>query len=245
MKNRGGKGRRPAVWRVFEPGCIDYAEALELQHRLVAARKSRALDTDLLMVLEHPPVFTLGRRGGRENLIVSSDFLARSGVEVIQTERGGNITYHGPGQLVAYLILDLEAARLGVKDLVYLLEEAMLRTAAGWSIAATRSPVNHGIWVGGSKMGSIGIAIRRGITYHGLALNVDPALEPFSWINPCGLAGVGVTSLKQASGLAPDMRSVQPVFKTHIQTVFGTELVAMEPAEVSRLTMSEKQEDLK
>ncbi|MFZ0726620.1 MAG: lipoyl(octanoyl) transferase LipB [Desulfobacterales bacterium] len=236
------KGRRAATWRVFEPGCIDYAAALRLQHRLVAARKSGALDTDLLILLEHPPVFTLGRRGGRENLIVTADFLVRSGVQVIQTERGGNITYHGPGQLVAYLILDLERARLGVKDLVYMLEETMLRTAAGWGITATRSPANHGIWVGSSKMGSIGLAIRRGITYHGLALNVDLALDPFSWINPCGLAGIGVTSLKQASGLSPDIESVRPVFKTHMQTVFGTELVAMAPAEVNRITTSVKQE---
>lgn len=242
MKSQGVKGKSPVIWRVCEPGCVEYATALELQHRLVAARKSGALDTDLLVLLEHPPVFTLGRRGGRENLIVSADFLSRSGVQVIQTERGGNITYHGPGQLVAYLILDLEAARLGVKDLVYLLEEVMLRTTAGWGVAAARNPVNHGIWVGSRKMGSIGIAIRRGITFHGLALNVDPALEPFGWINPCGLAGIGVTSLKEASGLSPSLTSVRPVFKTHMQAVFGTELVAIAPAEVNRVITAVTQE---
>ena len=230
---------RPATWRVFEPGLLDYGEALRLQHHLVAARKSGALASDLLILLEHPPVFTLGRRGGRENLIVPTDFLANTGIQVIQAERGGNITYHGPGQLVAYLIRDLEAAKMGVKDFVQFLEEVMIRTAAEWGVAAERNPVNRGIWVGNSKMGSIGIAIRRGITYHGLAFNVDVSLEPFGWINPCGLPDVGVTSLKLASGRSLSMPAVRRVFKGHIQTVFGTELIALERDEVDDLTTSE------
>lgn len=228
--------KHPATWRVFEPGLLDYGEALQLQHRLVAARKTGALADDLLILLEHPPVFTLGRRGGRENLIVSTDFLANAGIQVIQAERGGNITYHGPGQLVAYLILDLEAAKMGVKDFVHFLEDVMIHTAAEWEVVAERNPVNRGIWVGNSKMGSIGIAIRRGITYHGLAFNVDVSLEPFGWINPCGLAGVGVTSLKLASGRSLNMPSVQRVFKSHLQTIFGTELVALEQDEVDDIT---------
>ena len=233
------QAERPATWRVFEPGCVDYGEALRLQHRLVAARKTGALATDLLILLEHPPVFTLGRRGGRENLIVPTDFLANAGIQVIQAERGGNITYHGPGQLVAYLVLDLEAAKMGVKDFVHFLEEVMIRTAAEWGVAAVRNPVNRGIWVGNSKMGSIGIAIRRGITYHGLAFNVDVSLEPFGWINPCGLPDVGVTSLKLASGRSLSMASVRRVFKGHIQTVFRTELVPMERDEVDKFSTTE------
>jgi lipoate-protein ligase B len=233
------QAERPATWRVFEPGLLDYGEALRLQHHLVAARKSGALASDLLILLEHPPVFTLGRRGGRENLIVPADFLANTGIQVIQAERGGNITYHGPGQLVAYLILDLEAAKIGVKDFVHFLEEVMIRTSAEWEVVAERNPVNRGIWVGNSKMGSIGIAIRRGITYHGLAFNVDVSLEPFGWINPCGLPDVGVTSLKLASGRSLDMPSVRRVFKSHIQTIFGTELVALEQDEIDDITTFE------
>jgi lipoate-protein ligase B len=233
------QSERPATWRVFEPGLLEYGEALRLQHRFVAARKTGTLACDLLILLEHPPVFTLGRRGGRENLIVPADFLANAGIQVIQAERGGNITYHGPGQLVAYLIRDLEAAKMGVKDFVHFLEEVMIRTAAEWGVAAERNPVNRGIWVGNSKMGSIGIAIRRGITYHGLAFNVDVSLEPFGWINPCGLADVGVTSLKLASGRSLDMPSVRRVFKSHIQTIFGTELVALEQDEIDDITTSE------
>jgi len=238
MENRM-QAERPATWRVFEPGLLDYGEALRLQHHLVAARKSGALASDLLILLEHPPVFTLGRRGGRENLIVPADFLANTGIQVIQAERGGNITYHGPGQLVAYLILDLEAAKIGVKDFVHFLEEVMIRTSAEWEVVAERNPVNRGIWVGNSKMGSIGIAIRRGITYHGLAFNVDVSLEPFGWINPCGLPDVGVTSLKLASGRSLDMPSVRRVFKSHIQTIFGTELVALEQDEIDDITTFE------
>ncbi|MEJ2472852.1 MAG: lipoyl(octanoyl) transferase LipB [Desulfobacterales bacterium] len=237
MGNRS-QSERPTTWRVFEPGMLAYGEALRLQHRFVAARKTGALACDLLMLLEHPPVFTLGRRGGRENLIVPPDFLANAGIQVVQAERGGNITYHGPGQLVAYLVLDLEAAKMGVKDFVHFLEEAMIRTAAEWGVAAERNPVNRGIWVGNSKMGSIGIAIRRGITYHGLAFNVDVSLEPFGWINPCGLPGVGVTSLKLASGRSPSMPSVRRVFKGHIQTIFGSALVALEKDEVENITTS-------
>ena len=238
MENRM-QAERHATWRVFEPGLLDYGEALRLQHHLVAARKSGALASDLLILLEHPPVFTLGRRGGRENLIVPADFLANTGIQVIQAERGGNITYHGPGQLVAYLILDLEAAKIGVKDFVHFLEEVMIRTSAEWEVVAERNPVNRGIWVGNSKMGSIGIAIRRGITYHGLAFNVDVSLEPFGWINPCGLPDVGVTSLKLASGRSLDMPSVRRVFKSHIQTIFGTELVALEQDEIDDITTFE------
>jgi len=229
---------RPATWRVFEPGLLDYGDALRLQHRFVAARKTGDLAWDLLILLEHPPVFTLGRRGGRENLIVPADFLAKAGIQVIQAERGGNITYHGPGQLVAYLVFDLEAAKMGVKDFVHFLEEVMIRTAAEWGVTAERNPVNRGIWVGNSKMGSIGIAIRRGITYHGLAFNVDVSLEPFGWINPCGLPDVGVTTLKLASGRTLDMPSVRRVFKGHIQTIFDTELVALKQDEIDAITSS-------
>ena len=130
--------------------------------------------------------------------VLYASLLENAGIQVVQAERGGNITYHGPGQLVAYLVLDLEAAKMGVKDFVHFLEEAMIRTAAEWGVAAERNPVNRGIWVGNSKMGSIGIAIRRGITYHGLAFNVDVSLEPFGWINPCGLAGVGILAHRLA-----------------------------------------------
>lgn len=176
-------------------GQTDYEKALALQESLVADKKAGRLDADILLVVEHSAVFTLGRRGGRENLVVSEDFLAKKGVPVIQTGRGGNITFHGPGQLVVYPIVDLVRAGVGVADFVHLLEGVMIRTAKSVGVDADRSGRNHGIWVGDRKLGSIGLSISRGITCHGLALNVNMDLTPFSWVNPCGLTGVAMTSL--------------------------------------------------
>ena len=207
-----------------------------MQHRLVRARQSAELDTDLLILLEHPPVFTLGRRGGRENLRVSTEFLDTSGIPIVQAERGGNITYHGPGQLVAYLILDLEASRMSVEHLVNRLEETMIRTAGRWGIDAVRNDANRGIWVGNRKLGSIGVAIRKGVTYHGLALNVDLSLAPFGWINPCGLQGVGVTSMQREGKRAPvTVAAVRPVFKQCVAAVFGIDLTPLTPDERERV----------
>ncbi len=176
---------------------MDYQEALDLQQRYVEEKKSGIRKQDIILVLEHPAVFTLGRRGGRENLVVSEAFLKERGIPVVQTGRGGNITFHGPGQLVVYPIMDLNRAGMGVADFVHLLEEIMIKTAAHAGVTAHRSQVNHGIWVKNRKLGSIGLSVTRGICFHGLALNVNLDLTPFSWVNPCGLAGVSMTSLER------------------------------------------------
>ncbi len=197
-------------------GLIDYPAAWALQQKLVAARVENRIDHDILLFLEHPPVFTLGRRGGLENLLVSESFLKDSGIPVIQVERGGVITYHGPGQIVVYPIMNLHARRIGVKDFVAAMEEAMLQTAANWNIAAGRNPINSGIWVGNQKMGSIGIALRKGVSFHGLALNVNLDLTPFSWIQPCGLQGVSMTSLKNELGRELPMNEVLDVLKNQL-----------------------------
>jgi lipoyl(octanoyl) transferase len=165
---------------------IDYRDAWGLQSGLVAARREGRLARDLFIFLEHPPVFTLGRRGGRENLVVPESLLEKSGISVVQVERGGNITYHGPGQLVVYPIIDLQAAGLGVTEYVSALETVMIRLAADFGVNAQRDARNRGVWVGNNKLGSIGIAVRRGVSFHGLAFNANLALAPFGWINPCG-----------------------------------------------------------
>jgi len=214
---------------------IDYETAWRMQTRLVAARKTQDLTSDVIMVLEHPSVFTLGRRGGRENLTVAETFLQEKCISVVQVERGGNITYHGPGQLIAYAIMDLAARRLAVVDLVTMLEEVMIRTAALWDVVATRNPLNRGVWIESSKLGSVGIAIRRGISFHGLALNVNIDLEPFGWINPCGLQNVSVTSLAQQSGQPISMSDVKKDLKEQFQTVFGFGLVPVELKALGRM----------
>ena len=209
--------RNPQPVYSLNLGLIDYPEAWALQQKLVAARVANHIDHDILLFLEHPAVFTLGRRGGLENLLVSESFLKGSGIPVIQVERGGVITYHGPGQIVVYPIMNLHRRRIGVKDFVAAMEEAMLQTAGNWNIAAGRNSINSGIWVGRQKMGSIGIALRKGVSFHGLALNVNLDLTPFSWIQPCGLQGVSMTSMRQELGQEMQMDEVRNVLKNQLQ----------------------------
>jgi lipoate-protein ligase B len=202
-----------------------YAPTWELQVRVVNARKVRVLDRDAILFVEHLPVFTLGRRGGFHNLKVPEAFLESQGIKVIQVERGGDITYHGPGQLVVYPIMDLKIARWRVVDFVHALEEIMIRTAADWGIRAERNSLNRGAWVGMSKMGSIGIAVRHSISFHGLALNVNTDLEPFEWINPCGLNGVTVTSMKEILGKEIPLEDVKKAARRHMENILGMRLV--------------------
>lgn len=230
----GQRAAGRAVWFCLELPETDYSEALDLQHRLVAARKKGRLIQDTLILLEHPPVYTLGKRGGRENLKVSDDFLQRSGIQVVPIERGGNITYHGPGQQVAYPIIDLQSARLSVEHYVTGLEEVMLRTVRNWDVPAERNPMNRGVWVGNDKLGSIGIAIRRGVSFHGLALNVNLDLTPFSWTNPCGLNGVGMTSMQQVSGQTIPMGKLRRVMKGYFEQVFEIELESVQLEELEK-----------
>jgi lipoate-protein ligase B len=207
---------------------MDYAEALDLQRGIVAAKKEKRCHDDIILFLEHPPVFTLGRNGGRENLVVSADFLQRQGVNVVQIERGGNITYHGPGQLVAYPILDLTAARLGVRDFVDGLETVMVGTAGQFGVQADGHPKNRGVWIGVHKLGSIGISLSKGISFHGLALNVNTDLEPFSWINPCGFHNIRMTSMQGQLSREVDLPAVRRAMQGHMETFLNRELVQME-----------------
>jgi lipoate-protein ligase B len=227
------------AWWCIDLGTVDYQKAWKLQTDTVAARNNKVIDTDMILMLEHPPVFTLGRRGGTENLLVSEAFLDQSGIAVTQVERGGNITYHGPGQLVVYPIVDLEAAGISVVEFVEALEQVMLRTVEAWGIKAERNSVNRGIWVGDKKMGSIGIALRKGISFHGLALNVNLDLTPFSWIQPCGLQGVRMTSMEQEISGKVSMRKMRKVIKEQMQVVFGAALVSK--SEISLLNVIKAQ----
>jgi len=203
---------------------MDYKEALDLQRSLVEAKTSEIMDRDLVLFLEHPPVFTLGRRGGREHLLVDDAILGMRGIEVFHAERGGDITYHGPGQLVVYPVVDLGRKQLKVVEFVGALEEVMIRVATDWGIKAGRNPKNRGVWIGNKKIGSIGIAIRHGVSFHGIALNVNTAMDPFSWINPCGLRGVDMTSMQQVLGREVVIEEVGSATKLHIRKIFGVEL---------------------
>ncbi|MDM8557069.1 lipoyl(octanoyl) transferase LipB [Desulfococcaceae bacterium HSG7] len=198
----------------------DYNKALVLQHRLVASRQKKPLKSDLVLLVEHPAVFTLGRRGGLSNLIVSPDYLKKKGIAVVPAERGGDITFHDIGQLIAYPIVNLRANRLSVTDYVSALEDVMIGTAAKFGVTAVRRDLNRGVWVGVRKLGSIGIAIRHGITFHGLAFNVNLSLTPFDWIRPCGLHNVRITSLARELSQSVNMEYVREILTEQLESVF-------------------------
>jgi lipoate-protein ligase B len=222
-------------WLCIELPVKEYREAWSLQSDLVAARKDKSIKTDVVLLLEHPPVFTIGNNGRLKNLTVSKKSLEKAGIPLIRVERGGDITFHGPGQLVIYPIIDLRVARLSVLDHIEKLEEVMIRVSKDWGIKAKRSLTNRGIWVGKNKLGSVGIAIRRGISFHGMALNVDLSLEPFGWINPCGLQKIAITSMEQELSREISMNRVREAVKRHLETVFGVELVMTNLSELHGL----------
>lgn len=212
-------------WICLDLPVVNYAQALNLQRGFVAARKDEHIRSDIVLLLEHPSVFTLGRRGGIENLKVSRSFLETSNIPIVQVERGGSITFHGPGQLVVYPIIDLKKAGLDVLTYVERLEDVMIRVAADWQIKAEPNSLNRGIWVGQNKLGSIGISVQRGVCFHGFALNVNISLKPFDWILPCGLKDVGVTSMAREFSNQLSMNQVRAAVKGHIEAVFGVNLV--------------------
>ncbi len=212
-------------WRCIELPATEYREAWRLQSDLVAARKDKSIDTDVVLLLEHLPVFTLGSNSRLKNLTVSKKFLEKAGIPLIRAERGGDITYHGPGQLVMYPIIALHAARLSVLDHIEKLEEVIIRTIRDWGIRAQRNSANRGVWIGKNKLGSVGIAIRRGVSFHGMALNVNLSLKPFGWINPCGLQEITMTSMEQELSHRVSMNQVREAVKRHLEAVFGVELV--------------------
>jgi len=225
-------------WLCIELPATEYKEAWDLQGDLVAARKDKSINTDIVLLLEHHPVFTIGNNGRMNNLTVSEKYLEKAGIPLIRVERGGDITFHGPGQLVMYPIIDLRIARLSVPDHIEKLEEVMIRTALDWGIMAQRSPANRGAWIGNNKLGSVGIAIRRGISFHGMALNVNLSMEPFGWINPCGLEKITMTSMEQEFSHRVPMNQVRKAVKRHIETVFGVELVMTGLSELQGLLCS-------
>jgi lipoate-protein ligase B len=180
-------------------GRIDYREAWDLQKRLAAARADGEIG-DRLLLLEHPAVLTLGKHADESHVLASAAELARRGIEVLRVERGGEVTYHGPGQLVAYPIIALSRRGLLLRPLVRALEAAMVATSEAFGVAAARRDGHPGCWCDPDgpaprKLGALGIRVERGVSYHGIALNIDPDLADFDLIDPCGMPGVESTSI--------------------------------------------------
>jgi lipoyl(octanoyl) transferase len=205
-------------------GLVPYADGLELQRRLVEERKADRVP-DTLLLLQHPHVLTIGvKKDGRAHILAAPDRLSSLGVEVFETGRGGDVTYHGPGQLVGYPILDLNPDRRDVHKYVRDLEEVMIRVCADYGIEAGRVPGFSGAWIkrdsGDEKIGAIGVRISRWITSHGFAFNVTTNIDFFNLIVPCGIADKGVTSLAAQIGRVPEMTEAEDRLVTHFAAVF-------------------------
>jgi lipoyl(octanoyl) transferase len=217
---------------ITDLGLISWAGAYALQQRVVAARKAGEIG-DVLLLCEHPHVITLGRNANRSNLLVSEHVLRQKGVELHPTNRGGDITYHGPGQLVGYPILNLNGIKRDVGWYVRMLEEAMIRASAGFGVGAFRVPGKTGIWVqaGSSeeKLGAIGVHLSRWVTSHGFAYNVSTDLRYFDLIIPCGIADRKATSLEKLTGHAVALAEVKPQLSGQLG-----ELFSLAPHEVTR-----------
>ncbi len=238
---------------IVELGRIGYAEAWALQKRVVAARKAGAIE-DVLLLCEHPHVITLGRNGKREHLLVSEELLRERGVELQPTDRGGDITYHGPGQLVGYPILNLGAIRRDVVWYVRTLEEAMIRATAELGLAAGREAGKTGVWVTpektdlapreeepSEKLAAIGVHISRWVTSHGFAYNVATDLRYFELIVPCGIAGRKATSLEKLLGRSVERAEIAPRLVRHFGELFGLEMQAATRGELlERLEVCEQ-----
>jgi lipoyl(octanoyl) transferase len=206
-------------------GRVRYAEGLELQATLVRERQADAIP-DTLLLLEHDPVFTLGQNAKKENVLATPERLRALGFDVSETGRGGDVTYHGPGQLVAYPILQLADGQRDIHRYLRDLEETMMRTCADYGLAAGRIETLTGVWIGERKVGAIGVRVARWVTSHGLALNVNTDLAAFGHIVPCGLHGRDVTSLAQELGRPVPMDDVMDRLARHAGDVLLRTLVA-------------------
>ncbi|HKV52810.1 MAG TPA: lipoyl(octanoyl) transferase LipB [Gemmatimonadaceae bacterium] len=208
---------------VVRLGLRPYAEILELQRALARARIARDVEHDVLLLVEHTPVVTLGRTAKASNLVASPDLLAARGVDRFEVERGGDVTFHGPGQLVGYPIIDLSGHKKDLHWYLRQLEESLIRALAQWHIAAERNPGLTGVWTGGRKIASIGVHARDWVTWHGFALNVSVDLSYFDLMVPCGISGVVMTSVERETATRVAVADVSTSVAATLAEVFDLE----------------------
>jgi lipoyl(octanoyl) transferase len=219
------------LW-VVRLGPMGYEECLELQREVARQRISGSIAHDVLLLVEHPPVVTLGRSSKQKNLISSPAFLASRGVELFEVERGGDVTFHGPGQLVGYPIFDLKQHRQDLHWYLRSVEEALIRTLSEYGIPGERSTGYTGVWTRGRKIASIGVHARDWVTWHGFALNVTTDLSYFDLIVPCGIVGVEMTSIAKETGAPVDLDAVCDVAAREFATVFDVSMVTVSSGEL-------------
>jgi lipoate-protein ligase B len=208
---------------IYQLGLVEYVEAYALQGKLLRQRLNGEI-SDILLLLEHPPTFTIGKSGKMENILVSKEELFEEGSSLFFVDRGGDVTYHGPGQLVGYPILDLKARGRDVHKYVRDLEEVILRTLKSFSIDAHRDRNHAGVWVNQEQIASIGLSIKRWVSMHGFALNINPNLEHFSLINPCGFSDRKATSISKLLGHEVSMEVVAENLIANFSEVFDTRM---------------------
>ncbi|MEQ8200435.1 MAG: lipoyl(octanoyl) transferase LipB [Syntrophomonadaceae bacterium] len=225
----------------LELGTVEYSQAFELQKKLSDARRQGSIG-DTVIFIEHPPCFTVGRHGGFNHILASPEFLEAQGIKVYETDRGGDITYHGPGQIVCYPILDLNGFDRDVHQYARLMEETLIRTLGAFGIKAGRHPDHPGVWVGTAKIAAEGIAIQQWVTMHGVALNVCPNMMHFTFIIPCGISTLGVTSMAQLLGHDVDIKLVQKEMRKQFCEVFAIELQSVTLDQVMQLVEGAKNE---
>ncbi|MBP1741253.1 MAG: lipB [Deltaproteobacteria bacterium] len=210
-------------FEIWQLGVVEYGAAYQLQKKIHEQRVAGEVG-DTLLLLEHPPTITVGKAGKLENVLVPSETLEQMGISFYFADRGGDVTYHGPGQLVGYSILDLSSRDGDLKRYVRELEEVLIRTLEDFSIRAGRDPNHVGVWIDQKKIASIGLSIREWVTMHGFALNVSPNLEHFSLINGCGLKNRKATSIANILGFQPSMEQVIERLLGHFSEVFDPKL---------------------
>ncbi len=223
------------VISVVSVGRLEYAAALTLQHQVCALRQQEQIG-DVLLLVEHPPVLTLGRNARREHVVAGDELLARRGISLFETNRGGDVTYHGPGQLVGYPILNLRGfvPPLGIVEYLRKLEEVLIRACSDYGVLTQRSPGRAGVWTipGGAvaekKIAALGVHVARWVTTHGFALNVSTDLDDFALIVPCGIRDRGVTSIEAEADSTPSLEQAANSVARHFGRVFGRQMVWVE-----------------
>lgn len=211
------------IIQVIDLGRMPYGEALELQRRAVEGRIAGE-SPDSLFLVEHYPVLTLGKSAHSENILASKEALAKFGVEVFEIERGGDVTYHGPGQLVGYPVVNIKSLGIGLHDYIRGIEETMIRALGAFGVIAGRIEGLTGVFAGGEKAVAIGIAVRKWVTFHGFAFNVNPDLRHFELIVPCGIRDYGVTSLSKLLGRPVEFQELRPHLLAAFADVFQVEI---------------------
>lgn len=210
---------------ILNKGITDYGEALEFQKNLLAKRQNEEIN-DTLILLEHPPVITKGKRTGDHHIVLSDTILKNQGIGIYEIDRGGEATYHGPGQLVGYLIFNLYRKQRELKKFIGNVEEIFIRLLKEeYGITADRDLRHRGVWVGNEKITAIGISIHKAVTMHGFAFNINTNLDHFKWIVPCGITDKGVTSIEKITGNTQEMEKIKHLTGKYLAEIFSYEVV--------------------